>query len=71
MHGVCNVTGYSVMTLTIKRKQYVDSLRFALETLERTEDFSSHVIVNLRHILVQHIAELEDSIRFNDRGAAV
>jgi hypothetical protein len=42
-------------------KQYVDSLHLTLERLDRTADFNSPWIVNLRDILVQRIAEQEGS----------
>jgi hypothetical protein len=42
-------------------KQYVDSLHLTLERLDRTADFNSPWIANLRDILVQRIAEQEGS----------
>ena len=42
-------------------KQYVDSLHLTLERLDRTADFNSPWVVNLRDILVQRIAEQEGS----------
>jgi hypothetical protein len=43
-------------------KQYVESLHLTLERLDRTGDFNSPWIANLRDSLVQRIAEQEGSI---------
>jgi len=46
-------------------KQYLDNLHLTLERLDRTADFSSPWITNLRDILVQRIAAQEGCIREN------
>ena len=51
--------------LTNNSKEYVDSLRVTLDRLDRTGDFNSPRIANLRDILVQRIASQEGSIHEN------
>lgn len=53
------------MLNTTNSKQYVESLRFTLERLERNGDFRTPWITNFRDTLVQRICELEESTREN------
>jgi hypothetical protein len=53
------------MLNAMKAEQYVESLRFTLERLERNGDFSSPWIAEFRNTLVQRICELEESVHEN------